>query len=77
MVIRPWTEPILAPTLVGVTTARELLTGPSGAVCFIAALRSLWLLPDWLAKWLSLVANRHGSHDRDHANPRGSFSNQL
>jgi hypothetical protein len=43
----------------------EALTGPSGAVCFVAALRWLWLLPDWLAKWQSLVAYRRGLHRRD------------
>jgi hypothetical protein len=54
----------------GVSTVRELLTGPSGAACFIAALRSLWLLPDWVAKWQSLVAGRREPHDSDHTDPR-------
>ena len=45
----------------------EALTGPSGAVCFVALLRWLWLLPDWLAKWQSLVAYRRAVHRRDQA----------
>lgn len=43
------------------------LSGPSGAVCFVVALRSLWLLPDWLAKWQCLVACRRALRRRDQA----------
>jgi len=45
----------------------KALTEPSGAVCFVAALRWLWLLPDWLAKWHSLVAYRRGLRRRGRA----------
>ncbi len=48
----------MAPRLTAVIIVHEALTAPSGAVCFIATLRWLWLLPDWLAKWQSLVAYR-------------------
>ena len=67
MVARPWTGSIVAPRLTGVIMMHELLSGPTGAVCFIAALRWLWLLPDWLAKWQSLVAYRRGLQRRDQA----------
>jgi hypothetical protein len=70
MAARPWTGPNVAPRLIRVTIMRETLAGPSGAVCFVAALRWLWLLPDWLAKWQSLVAHRRGSRRRDHADSR-------
>jgi hypothetical protein len=45
----------------------EALAGTSGAVCFVAALRWLWLLPDWLAKWQSLAAYRRRLHRREQA----------
>ena len=48
----------------------EALTGPSGAVCFVAALRWLWLLPDWLAKWQSLAAHRRSLHRSDQTDLR-------
>jgi hypothetical protein len=48
----------------------EALTGPSGALCFLAALRWLWLLPDWLAKWQALVAYRRDSHGSAHPDLR-------
>jgi hypothetical protein len=67
MVARPWTGPIVAPTLADVLSMHDALTGPSGAVCFLAALRLLWLLPDWLAKWQSLVAYRRRLRRRDQA----------
>jgi hypothetical protein len=47
-----------------VITICDALTEPSRAVCFVAVLRWLWLLPDWLAKWQSLVAYRRGLHRR-------------
>lgn len=47
----------------------QALTGPSGAICLVATLRSLWLLPDWLAKWQSLIAYRRGLRGRDPADP--------
>jgi hypothetical protein len=31
----------------------------------------LWLLPDWLAKWQSLLAYRRGLHRRGHSDLRG------
>jgi hypothetical protein len=51
-------------------TMHEALSGPSGTVCFIAVLRWLWLLPDWLAKWQSLVAYRRGLHRSGRADRR-------
>jgi hypothetical protein len=52
----------------------DAVAGPSGTVCFIAALRWLWLLPDWLAKWQSLVAYRRGLRRRDQADLRRGTS---
>jgi hypothetical protein len=48
----------------------EAFTRPTGAVCFVAALRWLWLLPDWLAKWQSLADNRRGLRRRAQAELR-------
>jgi hypothetical protein len=70
MVIRPWTGSIVTPRLTGVSMMHEALTGPSGAVCVVAALRWLWLLPDWLAKWQSLAAYRRGAQGREPAELR-------
>ena len=53
-------------------TLHEALTGPTGPVCFIALLRWLWLLPDWLAKWQSLVAYRRDLHQRESPGPAAS-----
>jgi len=54
----------VAPTLLGVIIMHEGVTGLSGAICFLAALRWLWLLPDWLAKWHSLVVYRRRLYRR-------------
>jgi hypothetical protein len=63
----------VAPIFTDVIITHDALAGPSGAVSFLAALRWLWLLPDWLAKWQSLVAYRRGLHRRDEADmPRGT-----
>ena len=48
-------------------TLHQALTAPSATISFLAALRWLWLLPDWLAKWQQLAAY-HRQHHHRHTN---------